>query len=143
MCDLNIDFKNGQLMNTKLKNLIESDDLTQVINAPTRVTAHSQTTVSRFGFESGICLLIAPVPVHCFSITIDHIYASMSDNMADISSPCIAVSDHYPICFTRITSKSTEKRHIHKAIKYRCNKAFNKEIFLNELAHTLSTFNVS
>ena len=24
---------------------------------------------SRFGFESGICLLIAPVPVHCFSIT--------------------------------------------------------------------------
>ena len=22
----------------------------------------------RFGFESGICLLIAPVPVHCFSI---------------------------------------------------------------------------
>ena len=25
--------------------------------------------VSRFGFKSGICLLIAPVPVHCFSIT--------------------------------------------------------------------------
>ena len=24
---------------------------------------------SRFGFKSGICLLIAPVPVHCFSIT--------------------------------------------------------------------------
>ena len=24
---------------------------------------------SRFGFNSGICLLIAPVPVHCFSIT--------------------------------------------------------------------------
>ena len=22
-----------------------------------------------FGFKSGICLLIAPVPVHCFSIT--------------------------------------------------------------------------
>ena len=26
---------------------------------------------SRFGFKSGICLLIAPVPVHCFSITFD------------------------------------------------------------------------
>ena len=26
--------------------------------------------ISRFGFESGICLLIAPVPVHCFSITL-------------------------------------------------------------------------
>ena len=45
MGDLNIDFKNGQLMNTKWKNLIESDDLRQVINAPTRVTAHSQTTL--------------------------------------------------------------------------------------------------
>ena len=26
--------------------------------------------ISRFGFKSGICLLIAPVPVHFFSITI-------------------------------------------------------------------------
>ena len=25
--------------------------------------------ISHFGFESGICLLIAPVPVHCFFIT--------------------------------------------------------------------------
>ena len=25
--------------------------------------------ISRFGFKSGICLLIAPAPVHCFSIT--------------------------------------------------------------------------
>ena len=25
--------------------------------------------ISRFGFEGGIFLLIAPVPVHCFSIT--------------------------------------------------------------------------
>ena len=25
--------------------------------------------ISRFGFKSGICLLIAPVPVYCFSIT--------------------------------------------------------------------------
>ena len=24
--------------------------------------------ISRFGFKSGICLLIAPVPVHCFSV---------------------------------------------------------------------------
>ena len=27
--------------------------------------------ISRFGFKSGICLLIGPVPVHCFSITFD------------------------------------------------------------------------
>ena len=25
--------------------------------------------ISRFGIKSGICLLIAPVPVHCFSLT--------------------------------------------------------------------------
>ena len=28
--------------------------------------------ISRFGFKSGIRLLIAPVPVHCFSITIKY-----------------------------------------------------------------------
>ena len=28
--------------------------------------------ISRFGFKTGICLLIAPVPVHCFSITFLH-----------------------------------------------------------------------
>ena len=26
--------------------------------------------ISRFGFKSGICLLIARVPIHCFSITV-------------------------------------------------------------------------
>ena len=26
--------------------------------------------ISRFGFKSDICLLIASVPVHCFSITL-------------------------------------------------------------------------
>ena len=29
--------------------------------------------ISRFGFKSVICLLIAPVPVHCFSITFDNV----------------------------------------------------------------------
>ena len=29
----------------------------------------SDLFISRFGFKSGVCLLIAPVPVHCFSIT--------------------------------------------------------------------------
>ena len=30
--------------------------------------------ISRFGFMSGICLLIAPVPVHCFSTTFNGHY---------------------------------------------------------------------
>ena len=30
--------------------------------------------IYRFDFKSGICLLIAPVPVHCFSITFLYLY---------------------------------------------------------------------
>ena len=30
---------------------------------------HSLSQISSFSFKSGICLLIAPVPVYCFSIT--------------------------------------------------------------------------
>ena len=29
--------------------------------------------ISRFGFKSGICLLIVPVPFHCFSITLRYV----------------------------------------------------------------------
>ena len=32
-----------------------------------------EQTENSFGFKSGICLLIAPVPVHCFSITFHRI----------------------------------------------------------------------
>ena len=39
------------------------DDLLNIDNI------HIELMVSRFGFKSGICLLIVPVPVHCFSIT--------------------------------------------------------------------------
>ena len=28
--------------------------------------------ISRFGIKSGICLLVASVPVHCFSLTFIH-----------------------------------------------------------------------
>ena len=36
------------------------------------IAAHSVSNllfISRFGIKSGICLLIVPVPVHCFSLT--------------------------------------------------------------------------
>ena len=39
--------------------------------------------ISRFGFKSGICLLIAPVPVHCFSITFSSLVNSMSASYAN------------------------------------------------------------
>ena len=31
--------------------------------------------ISRFGIKSGICLLIAPVPVHCFSLTFTYMFS--------------------------------------------------------------------
>ena len=34
--------------------------------------------VSHFGFEGGICLLIAPVPVHCFSVAFNHVIPGQS-----------------------------------------------------------------
>ena len=42
--------------------------------------------MSRFGFKSGFCLLIAPVPVHCFSITF------LDTQSSDISAEVIRES---------------------------------------------------
>ena len=38
------------------------------------VVVCGNSMVRRFGFKSGICLLIAPGPVRCFSITFIYIY---------------------------------------------------------------------
>ena len=46
-----------------------------------KVYYYLQTAVSRFGFKSGICLLIAPVPVHCFSITFNNIQHDKIQNV--------------------------------------------------------------
>ena len=35
--------------------------------------------ISHFGFKSGIWLLIAPVPVHCFSITLIKIFEKINN----------------------------------------------------------------
>ena len=40
--------------------------------------------ISRFGFKSGICLLIAPVPVHCFSITSDGLCISLKSKTSEL-----------------------------------------------------------
>ena len=42
-----------------------------------------QAGISRFGFERGICLLIAPVPVHCFSISFSDIQVESVDAPMD------------------------------------------------------------
>ena len=57
--------------------------------------------ISRFGIKSGICLLIAPVPVHCFSITFIEAFNSTSrylDDFLNIDNPYLEkmVNTIYP-----------------------------------------------
>ena len=80
MGDINIDIKNGILMNTAWKEIVETNDFTQVINKDTRVTAHSQKII-------------------------DHVYASIPENIAETFGPNIAISDHYPIDIKTSTKK--------------------------------------
>ena len=103
---------------SKRKHIVEIHDLQQVIDQPTRVTAYSSTLI-------------------------DHLYVSNTDHLSDVTVPCIAISDHYPICFTRTTFKKTIKRKDHQTIQYRCFKTFSDEIFLRELSNALQTFNVT
>ena len=117
MGDINVDLKNGILTNTAWKHIVELHDLQQLIEEHTRVTAHSETLI-------------------------DHLYVSTSDKVTDISVPSIAISDHYPICFTRSTSKINFKRQSHKSIKYRCYKKFNEERFLTDLSESLNSVNL-
>ena len=42
MGDINIDMKNGNLLNNNWKQQTELHDFTQLIKKPTRVTAHSE-----------------------------------------------------------------------------------------------------
>ena len=116
--DFNIDFKNGSCVNNNWKQVIQTHDLHQHIDTPTRVTAHSEKII-------------------------DHIYTSNSDHIADISVPTIAMSDHYPIYFTRTTAKSQFKRQNHNSIQYRSFKNFNEDNFLKDLADQMETLDIS
>ena len=117
MGDINVDFKNNDLQNNTWKHVVELHDLQQLITVPTRVTAHSETTI-------------------------DHVYASNVNFTYDVSVPAIAVSDHYPVCFTRSTSRKQFKRQSHKTIKYRCYSKFNEECFLQDLAREMEATNI-
>ena len=118
MGDINIDMKNGILINTAWKEIVETNDFAQVINKYTRVTADSQKII-------------------------DHVYASIPENIAETFVPNIAISDHYPICFTRSTSKHQLKRKSHKTIQYRCFKKFNEDTFLSDLSENLNNMTCS
>ena len=47
----------------------------------------------KFGFKSGICLLIAPVPGHCFSITFFTVYRH-GGNLGHVTI-IISINDHF------------------------------------------------
>lgn len=104
MGDLNVNVQNETLMSTKWKHVIELHDLHQLINESTRITAHSETLL-------------------------DHLYVSRPEKVTEVSVPKIAISDHYPICFTRSTSKRQFKSYDHKEIQYHCFKQFQEENF--------------
>ena len=105
-------------INTTWKHVVELHDLQQLIITPTRVTAHSETII-------------------------DHVYASNVNFTYDVSVPAIAVSDHYPVCFTRSTSRKQFKRQSHELIKYRCYSKFNEECFLQDLARETKAIKIN
>ena len=114
MGDFNIDIKAGKLSNTKWKHVIQTNDLHQLIDEPTRVTAHSETII-------------------------DHLYTTTPESVIDIHIPKVTVSDHYPIQFTRLTSKSHIKRQQHTIIHYRSINNFNEEQFVSDLSDNMSS----
>ena len=118
MGDINIDIKDEQLCNTKWKHAMEINDLKQLIKEPTRITAKSSTII-------------------------DHLYASKPDLVVDLLVPNIAVSDHFPIQFTRVTGKTNIKRNMHTTIQYRSYKAFNEDNFHSDMLDSMANITIS
>ena len=116
--DININIEGGTILNTTWKHVVELNDLQQLVTTPTRITAHSSTII-------------------------DHLYVSSQDKITETFVPNIAISDHFPICFTRSASKANCQRHTHTAIKYRCYKKFNEDDFLFDLSEALAFIEIS
>ena len=116
--DINVNIENGTISNTTWKHVVELIDLQQLVTTPTRVTAHSSTII-------------------------DHLYVSNRDKITETFAPNIAISDHFPICFTRSASKTSYQRHNHTTIKFRCYKKFNEDDFLLDLSEALSLTEIS
>ena len=117
MGDINFDAKNGIISNKAWKQVTELNDLHQIITSCTRVTARSETLI-------------------------DHVYATCPGHVVESFVPHLAVSDHYPVCFIRKTTKKQIKRGSHKSITYRCYKRFNDDSFLTELNDSLGRLNL-
>ena len=89
----------------------EAFDFSEMIKEPTRVTADSATFI-------------------------DHVYTNQPDKITECfvqKKKKNALSDHYPVCFTRHTSKLQTKKRNHNSIKYRSFTIFENSAFLEIL----------
>ena len=91
----------------KLLQILRDNNLSQIIDKPTRVTQDSKTLI-------------------------DHIYVSHSSNIIHKSVPTFSVSDHYPVCVTRKISK-LKSDSSHTVISYRSTKHFHLDTFMGDL----------
>ena len=64
---------------------------------------------------------------------IDHVYTNQPDKITECFVPKIALSDHYPVCFTRHTSQLQTKKRNNNSIKYRSFTIFENSAFLEDL----------
>ena len=106
--DININLLDNSSSARNWLQIIDSVNLTQLVETPTRVTATSSTLI-------------------------DHAYSNRAENIVDIYVPCYAISDLYPICPTRKLSQCKASEQGHKTITYRAMKMFAQEQFLQGL----------
>ena len=86
MGDFNIDYSSS--CNNKWNNLVQLFDLSQLVSKPARVTASTATII-------------------------DHVYTTHKGNITEYYVPHYAISDHYPVCFTRkINHRIRKSTHI-------------------------------
>ena len=103
MGDFNIDM--SSCSNNKWLSLIQLFDLSQLITEPTRITKST-------------------------SSIIDHAYTSDLGNITKSFVSPYAMSDHFPVCFTRKVSGKIPKAD-HIKTSYRCFKKFDETTFLD------------
>ena len=115
MGDFNIDMKSCS--NNKWLNLIQLFDLSQLVKDPTRITEST-------------------------SSIIDHVYTSDLGNVTECFVSPYAISDHFPICFTRKVNVKIPKAD-HVVTSYRCFKAFDETAFLVDLEDDLRHFEIN
>lgn len=102
---------NRDLLNKKVGkgwlDFMEPFGLTQLINNPTRIAAHSETLI-------------------------DHIYCNVKSNVNAITVPKLGLSDHFPIFVTR-KCNSVIPKNSHYNISYRSFKKFKETDFIADL----------